>query len=463
MSENIAKTQATNYTKKRYITFGIATIVLLLVPFLRINGNHLFLLSFDKKELHLFFTAFSTQELYLMPFCLIFFFLFIFFITTLGGRIWCGWACPQTIFRTIYRDLIQTKLLGIRKSIANKQTETQKGFKYILSIVIFAVIALIAASNLLWFFVPPEDFFTYVKNPGEHKLLIGIVLGFTAFLIFDIVFLKEKFCVFVCPYARVQSTMFDNDTVQVIYDEKRGGKIYDESKNLIANKPENGDCTGCQSCVRVCPTHIDIRKGMQLDCINCLECADACSHIMEKFGKASLINWTSENSVETGNGVKFFRFRTIGYIVVLCLVLVALGLMSTKKENMLLNINRTTELYSIDTDNNGDLRIINDYTFMFQNTDKKEHSYLFEVDNAGIEILKPKEAIKVGAGAKRRTVVRLVTKQDLANGQNERKDLIIPIVIKAYATDDKENIAITRKTIFSYPKQEVIEAKKAEK
>lgn len=451
-----------NYTKKRYIGFFIITALVLLMPFLRINGNHLFLLSFDKKELHLFFTAFSTQELYLMPFCLILFFLFIFFITTLAGRIWCGWGCPQTIFRTIYRDLIQTKLLGIRKNIANKQQESEKGFKSVLAVVIFFFIALVAASNLLWFFVPPEDFFAYIKNPSEHKLLVGIVLGFTIFLTFLVTFLKEKFCVYVCPYARVQSTMFDNDTVQVIYDEKRGGKIYDESKNLIANKPQNGDCTGCQSCVRICPTHIDIRKGMQLDCINCLECADACSNTMSKLGKKSLISWTSENSVETGNKVKFFRFRTIGYIVVLCIVFIALMLMSTKKENMLLNINRTTELYSISFDND-DLRVINDYTFMFQNTDKKEHSYFFEVDNPGIEILKPKEAIKVGAGAKRRTVVRLVTKQDLANGQNERKDLIIPIVIKAYATDDKENIAITRKTIFSYPKQEVIEAKKAEK
>ena len=191
MSES-CQSCVTNYTKKRYIGFFAITILVFLLPFLRINGNHLFLLSFDRKELHLFFTAFSTQELYLMPFLLIFFFLFIFFITTLGGRIWCGWSCPQTIFRTIFRDLIQTKLLGIRKTIANKQTETQKGFKYVLSIVIFAVIALIAASNLIWYFVPPEDFFAYIKNPSEHKLLIGIVFGFTAFLIFDIVILKEK-------------------------------------------------------------------------------------------------------------------------------------------------------------------------------------------------------------------------------------------------------------------------------
>ena len=461
MSES-CQSCVTNYTKKRYIGFFAITILVFLLPFLRINGNHLFLLSFDRKELHLFFTAFSTQELYLMPFLLIFFFLFIFFITTLGGRIWCGWSCPQTIFRTIFRDLIQTKLLGIRKTIANKQTETQKGFKYILSIVIFAVIALIAASNLIWYFVPPEDFFAYIKNPSEHKLLIGIVFGFTAFLIFDIVILKEKFCVYVCPYARVQSTMFDNDTVQVVYDENRGGKIYDDHKNLIANKPESGDCTGCQSCVKICPTHIDIRKGMQLDCINCLECADACSKIMSKLGKKSLINWTSENASVTGNKIKFLRFRTIGYIVVLSIVLIGLGLMSTKKENMLLNINRTTELYSIDIDDEK-FSIRNDYTFMFQNTDKKEHRYFFEVNNPDIEIIRPKEPIKIGAGAKRRTVVQLATKTDLGKGQNERKDLIIPIVIKAYAVDDKENIVITRDTIFAYPKQEVIQAKKAGK
>ena len=100
---------------------------------------------------------------------------------------------------------------------------------------------------------------------------------------------------------------------------------------------------------------------------------------------------------------------------------------------------------------------------MFQNTDKKEHRYFFEVNNPDIEIIRPKEPIRIGAGAKRRTVVQLATKTDLGKGQNDRKDLIIPIVIKAYATDDKENIVITRDTIFAYPKQEVIEAKKAGK
>jgi len=111
----------TIYSKKRYFTYGILTIISLVVPFLQVDGKQLFLLSFDKKQLHLFFTAFDMQELYLMPFLLILMFLGIFFMTTLGGRVWCGWACPQTIFRVVYRDLIETKLLGIRKNIKNKQ------------------------------------------------------------------------------------------------------------------------------------------------------------------------------------------------------------------------------------------------------------------------------------------------------------------------------------------------------
>ncbi|MCH3852763.1 4Fe-4S binding protein, partial [Campylobacter jejuni] len=123
-------------------------------------------------KLNLFFISFSTQELYLMPFLLIFLFLFIFFITTLGGRVWCAWSCPQTIFRVIYRDIIQTKLLKIRKNINNKQKEYEGYyFKKIIGVILFYFISLVAVSNLLWYFVPPEDFFAYIQNPGEHLLL----------------------------------------------------------------------------------------------------------------------------------------------------------------------------------------------------------------------------------------------------------------------------------------------------
>ena len=296
--ENISKVAKINgviYLKKRYFTYIVASFILLIVPFLKINGNQLFLLSFDHKQLHLFGIVFDMQELYLMPFLLILMFLAIFFLTTLAGRIWCGWACPQTIFRVIYRDLLETKILKLRKRRGNKQLDPNmelgiNKIKKIVAICIWSVLSFIVASNLMWYFVPPHDFFSYLQDPLEHKYLMIFLLGFTIFLIFDVVFLKENFCIYMCPYSRVQSVLYDNDTIMTTYDYKRGGEIFNVQGVKLWKKPEtlNAECTGCEACVKVCPTHIDIRKGMQLECINCLECADECTKVMGNLGKATL-------------------------------------------------------------------------------------------------------------------------------------------------------------------------------
>ncbi len=447
------------YVKRRYLVFALATVISLTLPFLKnSDGNHLFLLSFDRKQLHLLFTAFDMQEMYLMPFLLIMLFLGVFFMTTLGGRVWCGWTCPQTIFRVIYRDLIQTKLLKIRKNTKNKQKEPQGQYvKRFIGGALWVMLGTIAASNFLWYFVPPEDFFTYIQNPSEHKILIGILCVVVGFLVYDIIFLKEDFCIYVCPYARVQSVMFDDNTIQTIYNDKRGGLIYNDQGQKMWKKPPNeeDECTGCESCVRVCPTHIDIRKGMQLECINCLECADACTKVMGALGKKSLITWTSEHEVSTGEKTKYFRFRTVGYMVVLGIVFTALVIMSGKKEYMLLNINRTTQLYKI---KDGGKRIDNAYTFLFQNTDNKDHKYYFEVNNPDIKIIRPSKAFKLRADKKVKKIVILSTDKKLA--PNDRADVPVPITITAYALDNKEKIIVKRQSTFVYPKQSQIDKKK---
>lgn len=434
-----------SYAKRRYIFFACITLFVFILPFIRINDAQLFLLSFDKSRVDLFFTKFDMQELYLLPFLFITLFLTIFFLTTLAGRVWCGWSCPQTIFRTLFRDLLQTKILKIRKNIQNKQNEPQgQIFKRALAVGIWCVLALIIAANFMWFFVPPLDFFAYLNDASEHKILLAFWLGIAAWLVYDVVILKENFCVYVCPYARVQSVMFDSDTIQVIYNQKRGGVIYEGREKFKKPKEEGALCTGCEACVRICPTHIDIRKGMQLECINCLECSDACAKVMGHFNESSLIEWRSINSQNENKKVKIFRFRTVAYLVILCATLVAAVLMSGKKESMLLNINRTSELYKVLDQG----EVENSYVFLVQNTQNKEHTFFFEIDDKSIEISRPNRPFTLKAGAKQKVIVTLKSK----NENTSEKDLLKHINIKAYATDEP-TISVQRASTFIYPKR----------
>lgn len=441
-----------HFKKKRYIMYFITTIIIFVLPFIKINGNQIFLLSFDKLQLHLLGVVFDMQELYIMPFLLITLFVGIFFLTTLSGRVWCGWACPHTIFRGIYRDLIETKLLKLRRSTENKQqvidlSSGSAKAKKALALLIWLCLSLVAASNFLWYFVPPSDFFSYLGDISNHLVLLAFLAIITAFLTFEIALVGENFCIYMCPYCRVQSVLYDNDTKTVIYNTARGSAVYDEKGHLLPKAQITGECVACDKCVRVCPTHIDIRKGLQLECINCLECADACESIMQKLKKTSLVYWSSTNALAQNAKVRYFRGKTIGYIVVIAIALTIAFTLSQGKSNMLLNINRVAESYKI-LENGA---VENHYTMLFQNTSNVAHTYYFKVlDNNDIVIKKPLEPFKINPRQSLKKRVFLITNSNL--GKSNAKDTIIPIKIMAYSVDD-ENISIVKESIFVYPKQ----------
>ena len=446
------------YRIKRYYGYVLSTVMALVMPFITIGGNHLFLLSFDKKQLHLLGTVFDMQEMYMMPFLLMLLFLGIFGVTAIGGRAWCGWACPQTIFRVIYRDLIEGKLLGLRR-IKNKQKEPdwsdpKNASKKLIAMSIWFLLAVLASSNFMWFFIPPEDFFQYIASPADHPILIGFILGVAGFLVYDIIMLKEDFCIYICPYSRVQSVLYDDDTLQAIYSTKRGGNIYDEQHNQIVfnqkDLSQDDECTACQSCVTVCPTHIDIRKGMQLECINCLECVDACTTVMGKLGKESLVQWTSTNEIEKGIPTKLMRSKTIMYAVALLIVLGMLFKMGGTKEYMLLNVNKGTQLYKVYEGN----KVINNYTFLFQNTDSKDHIYKLEIVGPLKDKMQIKrfDQLKLSKGILAKRVVRLSTTHRLV--EDAKHDTPISVTIKAYAVDEPDRVFVLRNLTFFYPRSD---------
>ena len=439
---------------KRYYVFALITILTLILPFISIEGNQIFLLSFDHKQLHLMGTVFDMQELYMMPFLLMLLFIGIFAATAMGGRVFCGWGCPQTIFRVIYRDYIETKLLGMRKRISNKQKEPdykKHALKRVVAILIWTALSFVAAANFIWFFVPPTDFFAYIQEPMEHTVVMGMLLGIVAFLVYDVIFLKEDWCIYICPYSRIQSVLYDENTLQAIYHPGRGGKIYDENKEKIVFKQkdlaeEENECTTCEKCVTVCPTHIDIRKGTQLECINCLECVDACTTVMGKLGKESLVQWSSNNEIYNGNKTKLFRPITYMYAGVLALITVVMIMMGGTKEYMILDINKGNRLYKIE-----DKTVSNDYLMFFKNTEPNTHTYKLEVVGkyAGKIEIKRFKKVTVKAGKGTKEVLILSTTENLS--QKKNGDSLLLVQLRAYSTSEPERVFVDKELSFVYP------------
>lgn len=421
-----------SYTKKRYISYILITIFVMGLPFITVDGNHMILLSFEKLEFHFLGFSFDVNELFVMPFLLMFLFIGIFSMTSMFGRIWCGWACPQTIFRVIYRDLIESTLLDLRR-VKNKQkdidySKRKNQIQKYVGLFLWMIITLIIASNFMWYFVPPEDFFAYIQEPLEHSILILFVLSITIFLVYDIVFMKENFCMFVCPYSRIQSVLYDDNTKQVVYDTNRAN-----------------DCTSCDACVRVCPTHIDIKKGLQVECINCLECSDACDTVMTKLNKDNLIVWASTNKVINKKSQSIWTKRNIAYFVSLFITVIFAISMMVDKQYFIVNVNKTTEMYKIKESE----KVVNNYIFTIQNRENKTQEYYIEpVDSENFEITKF-SSFQLNPNERVKKIIAIQAKKRLF--LSDSKDTTLTIKVRIFTLDETKKELI-KEVSFAYPK-----------
>lgn len=420
-----------SYVTKRYWFYTFVTLFTFVIPFITVNDNHLLLLSFEKLQFHFMGLAYDVNEFYIMPFLLMFLFIGIFALTSILGRAWCGWGCPQTIFRTIYRDLIQGTLLDLRNS-TNKQkrmnTSTlENTIKIIVGFLLWTLIALTASTNFIWYFVPPEDFFTYMQHPQDHLFIIIFIAATAAFLIYDIVWMQESFCTYLCPYSRIQTVLYDDDTKHVVYNTHRGAE----------------ECTTCEACVKICPTHIDIRQGLQLECINCLGCVDACSTVMGKLGKKSLIEWSTPKSVLHHVQSTVFSKRNIMYFIAMAGSLIFAAVAASDQEQVLVNINKTNELYK---EKNG--VVSNNYIVNIHNTQKQTYTYDVKVEDKNFRI-DSFEALTLKSDGMRKRVLVISTNQNLS--QSDRRDSALKVKLTIFAKEDPK-ISAVKEISFIYPR-----------
>lgn len=316
------------YHNRRIVVTVILLALFFAGPFIQIGGRPILLLNFFERKFVVFGQAFWPQDFVLLALTLITFFVFVILFTVVFGRLWCGWACPQTLFMEMVFRKIEYWIEGdanqqrrLDRMPWNTEKIAKKGFKQLLFLLLSIIIAHIAMAYLIG---KDQALAIVQESPSAH---VGGFMGMVAFTgIFYSVFayFREQACVVVCPYGRLQGVLLIKDSIVVAYDWLRG-EPRGRRRKASAEAPKTGDCIDCKLCVHVCPTGIDIRNGTQLECVNCTACMDACDDIMVKINKPKgLIRYASYNSIKNGIQV-LFTPRVIGYSVVLLALITILS------------------------------------------------------------------------------------------------------------------------------------------
>ncbi len=329
------------FTRLRRAAFALQLAIGLAMPWITIRGNPAVWLDVPGRRFFLFGATFNAQDTWLMVLLFITIGVSLIAATAMLGRAWCGWSCPQTvllegIFRPIERLLEGSREARLRRDAAG--FSAGRTLRKLVKHASLAAMAIFLGHVIAAFFVTPAGLLVFVRlGPSAHPEAFGWVVAISALLYLDMAFFREQICVFICPYGRLQSVLLDPQSLIIGYDEKRGeprGKAADASA---------GACVDCGRCVVVCPTGIDIRDGLQLDCIACTQCIDACDDIMDRLGRPrGLIRLDSEDGLDGGK-TRLLRPRTVAYSLLFCAALGAtiftVGRNATFEANLLRQTN----------------------------------------------------------------------------------------------------------------------------
>ena len=323
------------YNYRTYLSWLLLAI-LFAGPFIKIDGRPYMLFNIFERKFIIFGAAFWPQDTHLLIFLLLIFFVFVILFTVVFGRVWCGWACPQTLFM----EMVFRKIEYLIEGDANQQRALNDGpwtgekiWKKGLKLSIFGFISLLIGHLVMAYLIGIDQVIQIVtQSPTAHLAgFIGLV-AFSGIFMFVFSWFREQACIVVCPYGRLQGVLLDDNSINVMYDYVRG-EPRSPIRKQATEVPPKGDCVDCGLCVQVCPTGIDIRNGTQMECVNCTACIDACDEVMVKVDRPTgLIRYASENSIKQGFQ-KLFTGRVKGYTFVLMLLVAAfVSLIATRED-----------------------------------------------------------------------------------------------------------------------------------
>lgn len=308
--------------RARRIVAWLLMALFVALPLLRVAGKPAILLDVVNRRFVLFGRTFLATDGVLLMLLLLAIFVGVVLVTALVGRAWCGWACPQTVYMEFLFRPLERLFEGPRE--AQLRLDRQGGgVRRAAKNLTYLVLAFLLANVFLAYFVSTAALRHWVvEAPSSHLGGFTVVLVTTGLVFFNFAYFREQMCTVACPYARLQSVLLDPKSLLIGYDVRRGEP---RSKGK-AKAPGHGDCIDCQACVTACPTGIDIRQGLQLECIACGQCADACDSIMDRIHKPrGLIRYSSQRALEDGAPPSFIRPRIAIYAAVLLLLLAALS------------------------------------------------------------------------------------------------------------------------------------------
>ena len=359
---------------------GVFTLLGLyyLIPWLQWEGHQSVLFDLPARKFYIFNLTFWPQDFIYLAALLIIAALALFFFTALAGRLWCGYACPQTVWTEVFLWMERwfegdrNKQIKLDKAPWLKNKILRKTGKHIT----WLLFSLWTGFTFVGFFTPIKElavlFVNFDLGPWETFWIFFYALATYG----NAGWMREQVCIYMCPYARFQSAMFDKDTLIISFDEKRGNPRGSRKRSADPKNLGLGDCVDCTLCVQVCPTGIDIRDGLQYQCIGCAACIDVCDEVMEKMSyDKGLVRYTTQHAME-GKKTHFLRPRMVVYALLLLAISSALSYKMITRMPLELDIIRDRNALYRET-NEG--LIENIYTLRIINMDKQDHVYRLTV------------------------------------------------------------------------------------